>query len=67
MGPTGKLGRDFLIWACSNRMRRNGFKLEKDRFRLDNIRKKIFTVRVARHWNRLPNEIVDSRTGWGFE
>ncbi|KFV43402.1 hypothetical protein N341_07359, partial [Tyto alba] len=36
----------------------NTFKLKEDSFRLV-IRKKFFTTRMVKHWNRLTREVVD--------
>ena len=48
--------------VCGNSTRGNGFngfKLKEGRSRLDK-RKNSFTMRVVRHWNRLPSDLVDA-------
>ncbi|PKU37651.1 hypothetical protein llap_12045 [Limosa lapponica baueri] len=65
-GAYKKAGEGLCKKACSNRTRGSGFQLEKSRFRFE-IRKKFFTMRVVRQWNRLPRGILDARSLEAFK
>jgi len=58
-GAYKKAGDGLFTRACRNRTRGNGFKLREDRFKLDR-RKKFFTMRVVKHWNRLTRKVADA-------
>jgi len=58
-GAYRKGGEGLLASTWSDKTRRNGIRLKEGRFRLD-TRKIFFTMRVVRHWHRLPREAVDA-------
>lgn len=71
MGLTKNLERDI---SQRHVAIEQGLALKEGTFKL-NIRKKFFSVKVVRHWDKLPRKVVDAslleafkgQFGWGFE
>ena len=61
-----KGGEGLFTRTCNDRTRGNTFKLKESRFRLD-MRKKFFTVRMVRHRNRSPREVVAAPSLEGYK
>ncbi|KAF4804139.1 hypothetical protein TURU_010578 [Turdus rufiventris] len=59
-GAYKKNGERLFTRACTDRTRRNGFKLQDWRLKLG-VSKKLFIVSMVRHWNRLPREVVGAQ------
>lgn len=60
-GSYREAGEGPFIRNCSERTRSKSYQLRKRKIRLD-IKKKVFTVRMVSHWNRLPREVGDAPT-----
>ena len=54
-----KKGTDSSAASLVMGQRGNDFKLNKERYRSDNW-KKIFTIRIVKHWNRVPRDVMEA-------
>ncbi|PKU45997.1 hypothetical protein llap_3698 [Limosa lapponica baueri] len=54
-----EVGVGLFSQITGNRTKGNSLKLRQGTFRL-NIRIKLFTKRIIKHWNRLPRQVVES-------
>ena len=60
-GTYRKAREGLFVRAGNDWTRRNDFKLAEGRFILD-IRRKFLTMRVVRHWNKVPRKVLDTLT-----
>lgn len=51
-------GPDLFALVPTDRIHKNGTELCREKFRL-HFKKNFCTVRVAKHWNRLPRKVTD--------
>ena len=58
-GSYKKEGDSLFSRVCDDKTRGNGLELKESRFMSD-IRKESSTVKMVRHWNRLPRDVVDA-------
>lgn len=56
-GGSGEGSAHLFSAMSGDRMQGNSLKLHQGKFRTD-IRRKLFTERVVKHWNKLPKEMI---------
>ena len=57
-GACRKDGDNLFSRSCCDRTRSNAFKLREGRFRMGTM-KKFSAIKMVKHWNSLPREVVE--------